>query len=275
MMRSILPFCGALLLCAVPALRAQKPSESPHDLVKDVVYNELQERKQTSLWQYRVEKRIASQTVVEQQVETQSGLVYRVLGRQGVPLDHAGQQKETDRLRSLLRNPSEQARMKQDYEAEEQRLQRLIAAMPDAFVYTYDGMTEDNLQLSFVPNPAYNPQTYEARVYHALAGEILIQPRLKRLVKITGHIDKEIDFGYGLLGRIEKGGTFQIGREQVAVNRWKTNLLDVHISGRIVFFKAISKDQHELRSAFQPVAANFSLQDAVALLDAFPGLGGS
>ena len=76
----------------------------------------------------------------------------------------------------------------------------------------------------------------------------------------------EIDFGYGLLGRIEKGGTFQIEREQVGDDRWKTSLLDVHISGRVVFFKAISKDQRESRSAFQPVSSNTTVQNAVTLL---------
>jgi hypothetical protein len=62
--------------------------------------------------------------------------------------------------------------MEQEYRADEQRLQRLIAAMPDAFLYAYDGMTDGNLRLSFRPNPAYNPATYEARVYHALVVEI-------------------------------------------------------------------------------------------------------
>jgi YD repeat-containing protein len=267
-MRYILPLAGALLWCALPALWAQSPAESPHDLVKDVVYNELQERRQVSLWQFRVERRVAAQNTVEQAVETRSGLVYRVIARQGRPLDQAGQKKETDRLNNLVRNTSEQARMKQDYDAEEQRVERLMGAMPDAFLYTYDGTTEGNLRLSFRPNPAYNPQTYEARVYHALAGEIWIQPQLKRLVKIDGHIENEIDFGYGLFGRIEKGGTFVIGREQVAGDRWKTSLLDVHVSGRIVFFKTISKDQHEQRSDFQRVASNFSVQDAVRLLQA-------
>ena len=71
--------------------------------------------------------------------------------------------------------------MKQDHQAEEQRLERLIAAMPDAFTYTYDGMADGNLRLSFRPNPAYNPPTYETRVYHALSGEISIQPQQKRL----------------------------------------------------------------------------------------------
>ncbi len=267
-MRSVLPVAGALLLCAVPVLRAQNPSQSPHDLVKDVVYNELQERRQISLWQYRVEKRVASQAVVQQEVETRSGVVHRVLARQGRPLDQAAQKKETERLNNLLRNSGEQARMKQDFQAEEQRLQRLMAAMPEAFSYAYDGMTDGNLRLSFKPNPAYTPQTYEARVYHALAGEIWIQPQWKRLVKIDAHIVSEIDFGYGLLGRVEKGGSFQIERERVGENRWKTSLLDVHISGRLVFFKAISKDQHEVRSHFQPVASDLGVPGAVALLNA-------
>jgi hypothetical protein len=259
---------GALLLCAVPTLRAQNPAESPHDLVKDVVYNELQERRTVSLWQYREEKRVGPQTTVQQEVETRSGIVYRVLARQGRPLDQAAQKKETERLNSLLRNSAEQARMKQESEADEQRVQRLMAAMPEAFLYTYDGMVEGNIQLSFRPNPAYNPQTYEARVYHGLAGKIWIQPQRKRLVKIDAHILTEIDFGYGLFGRIEKGGSFQLEREQVAENRWKTSVLDVHISGRVVLFKAIGKDQREVRKDFQPVSSDLSVPGAVALLNA-------
>jgi hypothetical protein len=268
MMRSLFPVAGALLLCAVPTLRAQSPAETPHDLVKDVVYNELQERLQISLWQYRVEKRVGSQTTTQQEVETRSGIVYRVLARQGQPLDPAAQKKETERLNNLLRNSAEQARMKQDAQAEEQRLQRLMTAMPDAFLYTYDGTAGGNLRLKFQPNPAYTPQTYEARVYHALAGEIWIQPQRKRLVKIDAHIVSEIDFGYGLFGRIEKGGSFQIERARVAENRWKTTVLDVHISGRVVFFKAISKEQHEVRSSFEPVSSDLGVPAAVAILNA-------
>jgi len=268
MTRSILPLAGALLLCAVPTLRAQSPQESAHDLVKDVVYNELQERRQVSLWQYREEKRVGSQTTIQQEVETRSGIVYRVLARQGQPLDPAAQKRETERLNNLLRNSAEQARMKQESQVEEQRLERLMTAMPEAFSYTYDGMVDGNLRLSFRPNPAYTPQTYENRAYHALAGEVWIQPQLKRLVKIDAHIMTEIDFGYGLLGRIEKGGTFQIERARVAPNRWKTTVLDVHISGRVVFFKAINKEQHEVRSGFQPVPSDLGVSAAVAILNA-------
>jgi len=268
-MRAILPLAGALLIYAVPALWAQSPTQSAHDLVKDVVYNELQERRQVSLWQYRVEKRVFNQSLVEHEVETVDGPVDRVFARNGKPLDPTAQKKESDRLSNLLHNPSEQARMKQDHDAEEQRVQRLIAAMPDAFLYEYEGAAEEgSVRLSFRPNPAYNPSTYEARVYHALTGEVWIQPQLKRLLRIDAHIVSEIDFGFGILGRIEKGGTFQIRREQVSENRWKTSLVDVHVSGHIILFKNISKDQHEVRSTFQPMSPHTSVQDAITLLNA-------
>jgi hypothetical protein len=78
----------------------------------------------------------------------------------------------------------------------------------------------------------------------------------------------EIEFGYGFFGRIEKGGHFQITRAPVAENRWKTTALNVHISGRVVFFKSINRDQDVLRSAFKPLRPNTSLQDAVTLLNA-------
>jgi hypothetical protein len=270
MMKSVLPLAGALLLCAVSPVYAQGPAVSAHDLVKDVVYNELQERREVSLFQYRIDKRVGSQTLVEQEIETRSGPVFRVLERQGKPLDAAGRKKETDRLNNLVRNTSEQARMKQDHLAEEARIERLIAAMPDAFLYAYDGEQDGNLRLSFKPNPAYSPPTYEARVFHALAGVIFVQPRLKRLVGIDGHIESEIDFGYGLLGKIEKGGTFLIGRAPTGDVRWKTTMVNVHVSGRIIFFKDISKDQDEKRSEFKPVAEEMSVQDAVSLLNALP-----
>jgi hypothetical protein len=268
-MRAILPLAGALLMCAVPALWAQSPTQSAHDLVKDVVYNELQERKQVSLWQYRVEKKVFTQSMLEQEVETVDGPVDRVFARNGKLLEPAVQKKETDRLNNLLHNPSDQARMKQDHDAEEQRVQRLIAAMPDAFLYDYDGPAEEgSVRLSFRPNPAYNPPTYEARVYHALTGEVWIQSQSKRLLRIDAQIVSEIDFGFGILGRIEKGGKFQIRREQVSENRWKTSLVDVHVSGHIIFFKNISKDQHEVRTAFKPMSPKTSVQDAVTLLNA-------
>jgi hypothetical protein len=46
--------------------------------------------------------------------------------------------------------------------------------------------------------------------------------------------------------------------------------LNVHISGRVVFFKSINRDQDLTRSAFKPMPSNTSVKDAVDLLNASP-----
>jgi hypothetical protein len=43
-------------------------------------------------------------------------------------------------------------------------------------------------------------------------------------------------------------------------------LLDVHISGRALFFHSIGEQQHEVRSQFKPVPSGLSLAEAVAML---------
>ena len=86
-------------------------------------------------------------------------------------------------------------------------------------------------------------------------------------MKIDAHIVNEIEFGYGLFGRIEKGGAFQIVRAAGGREPMEDNRVNVHISGRVVFFKSINRDQDVTRSAFKPMASNTSVQDAVTLLN--------
>jgi hypothetical protein len=50
-----------------------------------------------------------------------------------------------------------------------------------------------------------------------------------------------VEFGYGLLGHIDSGGTIEIGLVQVGPSQWKTALINIQLSGRLVFFKTISK----------------------------------
>ena len=47
-------------------------------------------------------------------------------------------------------------------------------------------------------------------------------------------------------------------------------MLNVHISGRVVFFKSINRDQDVTRSAFKPMPSNTSVQDAVDPTERYP-----
>ena len=263
-------FLPCLLLCALGfrAFALPLPAQSAHDLVKDMVYNELQDRERKSFWQYRIEKTTGQLTLTEQQVETPEGPIFRILARNGKPLDAAQQQHEAKRLQGLLQDPAEQAKVKQKHEEDEQRLERLMRFMPDAFLFDYDGNGDgDSVALNFRPNPAFNPPTYETRVFHALAGKVWIDLSQKRLQHLQGQIMERVDFGYGLLGHIEKGGTFEFKRQPVSATHWKTTYVDVHLTGRLVFFKTIDKDEREVRTQFEQSPSDLTLEQAERLLE--------
>jgi hypothetical protein len=205
---------------------------------------------------------------VKHQVETEQGPIFRILEQGGKPLTDEAEQKEEARLSHLLNNPSALSKNREDHLQDEERMQRMVKLMPEAFIFEQNGEPSGDLvTLNFKPNPDFKPPTYEARVFHGMAGTIVVNQRLKRFVAMQGHLICRVDFGYGLLGYVEKGGEFQVHREQVSPTRWKTDLVDVHVAGRVIMFKSVSKDHHEARSQFQPVPTTISLDEVKRLLD--------
>ena len=81
---------------------------SAHDLVKDMVANEVTDRAEQSNWIYRVTKVVDQQTLSELEVETKDGPVYRLLAINDAPLDSGQREQETARLNQLVRDPGQQ-----------------------------------------------------------------------------------------------------------------------------------------------------------------------
>ncbi len=88
---------------------------------------------------------------------------------------------------------------------------------------------------------------------HALTGTLIVNARLKRMVDMSGVLEERVEFGYGLLGHVEKGGRFEIHRLRVSAEHWKTDRVDVQVEGKILLLKTVSKNQREVRSDFRPV----------------------
>jgi len=255
---------GAFLLTVFLTAPASAQSSPPlaADLVNVVVANELADRVERRKWMYMIVKQDGKQTLTEEQVETRDGPLYRLLAIDGKPLDPDRRQQDDARINRLLHDPSEQLKVKRAHDEDEQKLETLMHLMPEAFLYDYDGIQGDFVRVKFRPKPSYNPPTYEARVVHSLAGTILIDSQQKRLARLTGQLVNPVEFGYGLLGHIDNGGTVEIGRVEVGASQWKTALIDIQMSGRLVMFKTISKQEYEIRSDFRPVPDSLSLSQA-------------
>ena len=236
-----------------------------NELVNAVIANELTDREQLLKWICVIEKRAGKETLTEEQVETRDGPLYRLLAIDGTALN-AEQRKQDDvRIDRLMKDPSPLLKLKQAQGDDELKLQKLLSLMPHAFVYEYDGAEENLLRVKFKPNPDYSASSYEERVIHNLAGTMLIDPERKRMTKVAGHLVNRVEFGYGLLGRIDSG-TVELERMEVGPLLWKTAFINIHFSGRVAIFKTISKDQYERRSDFRAVASDLSLSGGKDLL---------
>jgi hypothetical protein len=235
-------------------------------LVREVVYNELNDHQSHGYWRYWIERHTSKETRLEDQVETADGPVNRLTLSDGHPLSRETQLQELARLQRLLASPAEQARHLQEYEDDEKRIGRILALLPDAFLYQFAGDENGCHKLSFRPNPDYPAHSIEARIFHAMSGTLWVDARYKRLARLDGHVQDNLDFGYGILGRLYKGGWFQLERTQVSANDWKTARLEVHMMGRALLVKSFARETSEIRGGFAPVPPGMNLAEGMELL---------
>ncbi len=255
-----------LVVCMGVSARDQSVSLPAAELMNQVVANELTDRAQQRKWMYLIDKREGKQTLTEQQVDTKDGPFYRLIAIDGTPLNPDQRQQDNVRMDRFLHDSSQQLKNKRGYDQDEQKLESLMRLMPEAFLYDYDGVEGNLVRLKFRPNTNYNPPTYEARVAHSLAGTILIDSQQKRLARLSGQLISKVEFGFGFFGHIDNGGTMEIGRTQVGPSQWKTALINIQLSGRLVFFKTVNKQQYETRSDYHAVSGDLSLLQASQLL---------
>ena len=263
--QSLVIAVSAIVPCAKSA-RAQISPPVAADLIKAVVANELNDRVERRKWMYTIEKHEGKQNLMEVQVETSSGPLQRLLAIDGHPIDSAHRKQEDARINRFLHDPGEQLRVKRAHDEDEEKLETLMRLMPGAFLYEYDGIEQNLVRIKFRPNPNYHPANYEGRIVHNLAGSLLVDSQKQRLAELSGQLTGPVEFGYGLLGHIDGGGKVKIGRVQVGPAQWKTGSIDIQLSGRLVLFKTIDKQEYEMRSDFQAVPSDLNLSQANDLI---------
>ncbi|MGC2636084.1 MAG: hypothetical protein WA294_02825 [Acidobacteriaceae bacterium] len=264
----------ASAVCTLPAQTAPGTpppgagSESAQDLARDVLYNELHDRQRDSLWEYRSECTSPTETYVREQVETGNGPIYRVMERNGAPLDPDARVREDERIEEYIHDPGQIARVARARQEDEDRLAAAMQVLPQASLFAYDGAPQNGIvRLFFHPNPAFVPSGMEARIVHALTGTLTVDLQQKRLIEMRGVVTERVDVGFGLLGQVAKGGWYVIHRRPVSAGHWKTDLVDVHLEGHLLLLRTLGKIQRESRSDFHPVAPGTTLAEAQQLLN--------
>jgi hypothetical protein len=238
-------------------------SEATGNLVKEACYNAVQQREAKSLWSYRVERREDNHVFLEQLIETVDTPVTQLLAVDGHAPTIAQLKQEEERHHTLLKNSANPSASKKEHEEEAQRTEEMLRIIPEVFVFQDRGKERGLEKLSFHPNPDFKPKTYEQRVLHTMVGTAFIDLREKQIARVSASLAQGVEFGLGILGRVDKGGTLNIARTRVSDGVWQVSVERIDLSGRMAIFKSLNKHKDEIRSDFKLVAPGTTIAQAL------------
>jgi len=251
----------------VAAANAQEIN--PEKIVKDAAYNELHSRDHHP-FRYTLRKDDNGKITTKEIIETSQGDVARLIAINDRPLAPDANAAEIHRLQTLLAHPAIQLHRLKRERADSNRANEMIRLLPTAFVYQYEGMVPCSSGLcyrfSMKPNPNFDPPDRQAEVLHGMAGELWIDQREKRMVRLDVRLIADVEFGWGIFGRLYKGGTILVEQKDVGMDHWEQNLLRLNLTGTILMFKSLVIDTTETESNYAPVPPDWTYQDAVRAL---------
>ena len=235
--------------------------------VREVIHHELEmEAQDHSHWRYHAHREDEKSNIDKDVIETRDGELTRTLLVWGRPLTADERQKDEERMQKLVSDPSERAKRAKREKEDSDKGHEMFKAIPDAFIFKYDGIENGIVRLAFFPNPNYDPPTRELRVFRALSGKMWIDPVQKHVVRIDGQLFQDVTFGWGILARLYKGGTFEVNMHEVGPGHWDMTSLEVNMSGHAILFKNIAVKQHQTQTEFRRVPDNLTMAQAYNML---------
>jgi hypothetical protein len=253
----------------LPGFRGKSAAEkiSAQELVRQVVYNELQANQTDHThWMYQDSDTVPAKSTVKLVVETPNGTVSKLILLNGHPLTQQQRAQDDTRMESILTDPSVVARQRRNSAHDDQQSVSLMKMLPNAFIWTYVGESNGEITLDFKPNPAFQPPTYASRVFAAMAGHAIVDAAQKRVIVLSGKLIQTVEFGWGIFGKMDRGGTFRIVRSQVAPGIWEITETHVHIQGHMLIFKSINEQEDEITSNYKKSPPSITLSEAIEKL---------
>jgi hypothetical protein len=253
------------VFCAPPTRAAQM--QSPDEIVRAVVKNELDaDTNDHTAWMYRDVYKSPEKNIVKVIIETQQGNLSEIVEDNGRPPSAEEHRADLDRIQQMLTDPAFRQRLKRNEQHDGQQARDMMNMLPNAFIWNIVDRGNGDVKLTFHPNPSFSPDSMNGKVLAAMSGTLVVDEREMRLKNLSGHLDKDVVFGWGLLGRINAGGTFQIDREEVGPGNWQITQTHVHISGHALFFKSIGDQEDEITSDYHRTPQGVDLNKAAQML---------
>jgi len=275
--RTPLTLILAAHLAFAGAVAADQPAPvAPSDLVRRTVDHELAAATSDDRVMFLNRKETIHGSQTKLMVETHDAMAGLLVAINGRPLSQQERQDEENRLRNLVQNPEEMRKKQGQEKEDEARIRRIIKALPDAFLYEQDGFEsgrpglgragEELVRLRMRPNPQYNPPSRVEQVLTGMQGSVLIDPRDNRIARIDVTLFKDVGFGWGILGHLDRGGRFLVEQGEVIAGHWDITRMDLAFTGRVLLFKGLNIKQSEVSSDFRRVPPTLTFAQGVDLL---------
>ena len=248
----------------------------PRELVRKAVENEVNANNGSVRFMFRGTKATPRGSTTKIYVETKEATAGVVVAYDGKPLTPTQRMDEQNRNERFLKYPDELRKKKAQEREDAERTTRIIRALPDAFVFQEDGEVPGSsdvghigdplVKLKFRPNPNYRPPSHVEEVLTGMEGDLLVDAKHYRIASIDGTLFREVGFGWGILGHLDKGGHFLVHQADVGENTWEISRMTLKFTGKILFFKNLSIDSTEVYSDFRQVSPDLTFAQALELI---------
>jgi hypothetical protein len=269
------PTAAATLLIALLTLAptAQAQSTDPVALVRRAIQNREAAAKTHRSLRYQLRKTSDHRDTTKDIIETDQGDVARLIAIDNRPLTAEANQAELDRLNTLANHPEIQEHRRQREQKDAGRVNRLMRLLPDAFLYRDQGRCPCPSgkgtchHLTFAPNPTFEPLDVEANIFRGLAGDLWIDQAQERLARLDAHVIASVDFGWGILGKLDKGGTIQLEQSDLGNHDWELTTLKLNLKGKALLLKSLDVQLTEEATHFSQVPPRVDYRKAIQLLE--------
>ncbi len=259
------------------ALAQSQPSTSPAELVRNTVQNELKESSANNVhYMFRSQKETPQGTQTKLYIQTRDATVGLVVAVDGKPLIPEQRQAEEARVERFITNPRELQHKRKQEKEDEEHTTRIMRALPDAFIFDSDGTVsgqeglgapgDELVRLKFHPNPKYDPPSRVEQVLTGMQGVLLIDANRNRIAQIDGILFKEVGFGWGILGHLDKGGHFLVQQTAVPEDGWEVAHMNLSFTGKIMMVKRLTIKSDEVFSDYRPVPRDLTFAQGFELL---------
>lgn len=253
-------------------LEPRTPAEA-QALVRTAIQNQLAEDEKGGGPAFRYTLRSIGKRgiVTKELIQTKDGIAARLVSINDRPLTPEERQADDEKLNQLQHDSKTLQQKLKEQREDDKRTRQMVGALPEAFLFEPDGMAagphEQLVRVKFKPNPNFDPPSRELQVFQGMEGTMLIDPRAKRLAEIDGKLFRDVNFGWGILGHLDKGGQFIVRQSDVTGDgHWEVTSMKLKFDGKAVIFKPIHIRDDDEASNFHVVPNDLTFAQGIELL---------